>query len=328
MKSLCKYFLIQNKKEQFYKVIRPTVLLLKFWGFFPFSNSFHGNGKNLTFKTCNSQLVINLFFYGMNIIILVVFAVIRMDMYSRIVVGCLMLSLIIVSHFTDQYIVETIQSIEEYDLSYNKSQNVKEFLRYRYRGLIWFIFNLSNYFLKFGVAIHMLNIENINIEEVVINLNNTIAEGPWHVLFGGIYIQLCYEIALRFLELRKSLERILMKSNFGQKNDIVLEEIRILHGKLTNITDIFNSGFGLRLALYLLKLIILFLSKVYLFVFNNIPLTWGSFFSELFNFIVAFFISYCSELMLLQVSASIVNLSKWFLVDNHCTQFCPFSKRN
>ena len=128
-----------------------------------------------------------------------------------------------------------------------------------------------------------------------------INEGPWHILFCGLYILICFELSLRFTELNKSVVAVMSKLD-SFNVDILLEDIRLLHGKLYDITELFNSSFGPRLNIYFLKLISLFLIEVHSYIYVNIPVTWSTVFINIYKFVIAFIICYFSDLMFIQVS--------------------------
>lgn len=304
-KDMQNYFYKDNINEQFYKIIQPTAILLKIWGFFPFKNSPIGEKKHLKFEFKNTVFIAKLCIYVFSTAALYSLIDGRIQKFTLIYLSLTVLTLIFICHFTDKKLLETLNKLENYDNDLRLCANKVVCKRFQYRGFIWFIFNLLGNFLPIHLVPIYLRIMRYNQSNCgsCILIAVVINEGPWHILFCGLYILICFELSLRFTELNTDVTAIM--SNLDTHNvDILLENNRLLHGKLCDITELFNSSFGPRLNIYFLKLISLFLIEVHSYIYVNIPVTWTTVFINIYKFIVAFIICYCSDLMFLQVSDS------------------------
>lgn len=282
---------ISNKKEQFYKIIRPLSLLLKLLGFFPFQNSGSDTGLKLCYDTYSGyiHLVVCLLVYTVPTLYLVQNAHNNFVVWSEATLTVIFVAWIVNCFLTDKLVLEIIHKFETYDSYYIASKHTETCQRFRYRGLFMFVFVVFMSFVNIFLFEYKTTSETVDTIWVYI-----IQNAPWLTMFDGFYFQLCWELSYRFSELQENLNSHILKWK--------IEEIRLMHGKLKDINDLINSCFGVRISLFFLYFLHSLLNVFYKVVVASKVVRPGTFLVEVQKFVLLYLTCNCSEFGVNQVS--------------------------
>lgn len=284
---------ISNKKEQFYKIIRPLSLLLKLLGFFPFQNAGSDTGLKLTYDKYSAyiHLVVCLLVYTVPTLCLIQNAPNNFTVWSEATLTVIFAAWLVNCFRTDELILEIIHKFESYDSYYISSKNTEACQRFRYRGLLMLIFIV--FMTVMNIFLFDYNTKNEIIDTLWVQI---IQNAPWLTMFDGFYFQLCWELSYRLSELQKNLNSHILKSK--------IEEIRLMHGKLKDLNDLINSCFGVRISLFFLYFLHSFLHLFYKVVVASKVMRPGTFLVEIQKFMLLYLTCNCSEFGVNQVSLS------------------------
>jgi hypothetical protein len=286
-----------NKNEQFYKVIRPLAMLLKCLGFFPFQNVSCSNGMALSYDRFSVYLhyLMTTIVYTVPSIYTAINAENIFMMLSEITVTTIIIMLILNCFFTDDLLLEIIHKFEKYDRLFIKNPDSVTLKRFKYRGFICLVLISLFISVKFtGFDYLKGNVTGTQIKTFEYIWIYIFQNAVWWAMFSGFYALLCYELSLRFEELRLSIN-----SNISLKR---IEEVRLMHGNLKEINETINRCFGFRISLSCLYFLCSFIHLFYKVVVGAKTTTPSTIIAEIKQFINLYITCYCSEFAVIQVS--------------------------
>ncbi|KAG8322724.1 hypothetical protein J6590_018104 [Homalodisca vitripennis] len=286
---------ISNKSEQFYKIIRPISLLLKFLEFFPFQNPSSNNGLDLSYDKFNGYIHLTA-----TVLIYTVPSIYIIDngenYYILLSVATLALIItvwILACFRTDEILLEIIHCFEKHDELYIKSKLTANCNRFKYRGFVLFILILIWIIFNINTIEYLKDYKNIVFNKTIMVVwMHFIQNAAWLAMFGGFYVALSWELSIRFQELQQSISTDLTVAK--------IEELRLMHGQLKDINDKINSCFGFRLSLFYLHFLHGFLYQVYTVVVATHTITVAVLLAQLKIFTVLYLVCYSSELAVIQ----------------------------
>lgn len=287
-----------NKKEQFYKIIRPLSLILKCLGFFPFQNCSSNDGLQLGYDKMTSyiHLILTLLAFTVPSLYVILNAKQNFVMLSESVLAITYVICILNCFLTDHLLLETIHKYEYYDEFYIKSKHTVICNRLRYRGFISFVITIFLILFDVNFIEHIVEYKVLQTAELIEFVwMQVVQSAPWLAMIGGFYVQLCWELWIRFSELRQTIS----PSNLTAPK---IEEARLMHGQLKDIHDMINSCFGFRLSLFSLYFLHSFLHLFYKVVVISKKVTLLALSAEIKRFIILHTICYSSEFAVIQVS--------------------------